>query len=113
MDNLKFSKVRLKFPLERDDHSITKSRKFLYGNKTINLSTQTPDWISKHPVLTISFEAATSGRDTGKSELIKGQKSFNSAGGSADSANVRITDDNSFPHLDQNKGVYYKYTRKN
>jgi len=107
--NFKFSKVKLKFSLEREVHSITKSRKFLYGNKTINLSTQTPDWISKHPVLTISFEAATSGRDAGKSELIEGQKSFHTAVGSADSANVRITDDNSFPHPYHNKGAYYKH----
>jgi hypothetical protein len=49
----------------------------------------------------------------GKSELIKGQKSFHTAGGSADCANVRVTDDNSFPHLDKNKGVYYKYAHKN
>jgi hypothetical protein len=88
--NLKFSKDKLKFPLEREAHSITKSRKFLYGNKTINLSTQTPDFTSKHPVLTISFEAARSGRDRGKSELNEGQKFFHTAVGSADSANVRI-----------------------
>ena len=59
--NLKFSEVQLKFPWERNANNITESRKFLYRNKTANLSTQTPKWISKHRILAISFEAVTSG----------------------------------------------------
>jgi len=35
--------------------------KLLYQNKTIRLSTQMPHWISKHLLLTISFEAVPSG----------------------------------------------------
>ena len=61
LTNLNFPEVKLKFLWEKNDHDTTATLKFIYRNKTANLSTQTPNWISKYPVLAISFEAVTSG----------------------------------------------------
>jgi hypothetical protein len=62
LNNLYSRKLGLiKFPWERNAQNIAESRVILYRNKTINLSTQMPNWISKHPVLAISLEAVTIG----------------------------------------------------
>jgi hypothetical protein len=37
------------------------SCKFLYWNKTINFSTQMPNWITNYPVLAVSFQAVMTG----------------------------------------------------
>jgi len=61
MTNLKFSEAEFKLPWIRNAHNMADSRKFLYRNKTVNLSTQEPNWISKHWILAVTFEAVTYG----------------------------------------------------
>ena len=62
--------------MERNACNITECLKFLYQNKTINLSTQMPHWISKHLLLTNSFEAVTSGGTWVKVRELRVRNSF-------------------------------------
>jgi hypothetical protein len=74
--NLKFSVGKLKFLWERSAHNIAESSKFLYRNKTINLSKHIPNLIFEYPVRAVSLEAVTTGGTCVKARGLRDRSLF-------------------------------------